>query len=78
MAPLERQFLKVAGAELARVKVGGAFALAGLLDIVASWNACRLDVSFTDYAKGWVQEGNAKSTAAHRLLCDLFGIKECA
>ncbi|WP_256857748.1 hypothetical protein [Pseudomonas aeruginosa] len=38
MTRLEREFLKVAGQELAQVKVGGAAALAALLVMIANWH----------------------------------------
>lgn len=42
MSDLERRFLKIAGEELAKVKVGGPSALAYLLDMVASCMAAGL------------------------------------
>lgn len=76
MTPLERQFLKVAGEELAKVTMGGPLALAALLDIVASWHAARTAVGFHDYGKAWLSEGNAKNKTAQRLLFDLFGLND--
>lgn len=75
MTALERQFLKIAGEELAKVTIGGPLALATLLDIVASWHASRTSLSFHDYGKSWLQEGNAKNKVADRLLRDLFGVR---
>ena len=54
----ERKFLKIAGDGLAQEKVGGAAALACLLDMVASWHATRVNIEFGDYCKRWVAEGN--------------------
>lgn len=78
MQPVERQFLKIAGEELAKVKVGGRDALAALLDIVASWHACRQDLPFHTYGQKWIAEGNAKHPAADQLLRDLFGLTDPA
>lgn len=78
LAPFERQFLKTAGEELAKVKLGGPAALAALLDMVASWHACRSEASFSDYGRQWLAEGNARTGAADRLLRDLFGLDRSA
>lgn len=72
----ERKFLKIAGEGLAQEKLGGPAALACLLDIVASWHASRVDIEFGEYCKRWVQEGNAKSKVADRLLRDLLGLDD--
>lgn len=76
MSAVECQFIKIAGEELAKVKMGGPAALAALLDIVASWHASRLPVGFHDYGQRWLLEGNAKNVVADRLLRDLFGLGE--
>lgn len=76
MSDIECQFLKVAGEELAKVKMGGPAALAALLDMVASWHSSRLQIGFHDYGQRWLLEGNAKKTAADRLLRDLFGLSD--
>lgn len=76
MSDLECQFLKIAGEELAKVKMGGPAALACLLNMVASWHASRLQISFHDYGQRWLIEGNAKNTSADRLLRDLFGLSD--
>lgn len=72
----ERKFLKIAGDGLAQEKVGGALALACLLDMVASWHATRVNIEFGDYCKRWVSEGNAKSKTADRLLRNLLGLDD--
>lgn len=76
MQPFEREILKMAGVELALVKVGGATALAHLLDIVASWHASRAQITFYDYGQRWLIEGNAKNKTADTLLRDLFGLND--
>ncbi|MDG9928276.1 MULTISPECIES: hypothetical protein [unclassified Pseudomonas] len=68
LEPFEGQFLKKAGKMLAEEKFGGRAAMADLLDIVASWHAFRGTISFSDYARRWVEEGNAGSPASDRLL----------
>lgn len=72
----ERKFLKIAGDALSQEKLGGAAALAYLLDMVASWHATRVDIEFGEYCKRWVAEGNAKSKIADRLLRDLLGLDD--
>lgn len=72
----ERKFLKIAGDGLAKEKIGGAAALACLLDMVASWHATRVNIEFGDYCKRWVSEGNAKSKTADRLLRNLLGLDD--
>ena len=72
----ERRFLKIAGEGLAQEKIGGAAALACLLDIVASWHATRVNIEFGDYCKRWVDEGNAKSKAADKLLRNILGLDD--
>ncbi len=52
MTRLEREFLKVAGQELAQVKVGGAAALAALLVMIANWHGDRGTLGFHDYGTG--------------------------
>ncbi len=76
MDNLERQFLKIAGEELAKVKMGGPSALACLLDMVACWHGSRLEIGFHDYCQRWLIEGNAKNKVANRLLHDLFGLND--
>lgn len=76
MSDVECQFLKIAGEELAKVKMGGPAALAALLDMVASWHSSRLQIGFHDYGQRWLLEGNAKKTATDRLLRDLFGLSD--
>ena len=76
MSDIECQFLKIAGEELAKVKMGGPAALAALLDMVASWHSSRLQIGFHDYGQRWLLEGNAKKTAADRLLRDMFGLSD--
>ncbi|WP_434701525.1 hypothetical protein [Pseudomonas sp. D1-36] len=76
MSDIECQFLKIAGEELAKVKMGGPAALAALLDMVASWHSSRLQIGFHDYGQRWLLEGNAKKAAADRLLRDLFGLSD--
>jgi hypothetical protein len=78
MSDFERQFLKIAGEELAKVKVGGPNALACLLDIVASWHGMRAEIGFHDYGQRWLIEGNAKNKPADWLLRDLFGLSNPA
>ncbi|MNF02042.1 hypothetical protein D3C80_2011370 [compost metagenome] len=74
MTELERKFIKIAAEELAKTKMGGTQALAALLDLVASWHGDRNGVSFHDYGKRWVAEGNARHPMASQLLHDLFGL----
>ena len=74
MSDLERRFLKIAGEELAKVKVGGPSALAYLLDMVASWHGNRAQMGFHDFGQRWLIEGNAKNKPADRLMRDLFGM----
>lgn len=74
MSELERKFLKVAGEELAKVKLGGPTALAVLLEMVASWHGNRLDIGFHDFGQRWLIEGNCSNKAAGTLLKDLFGL----
>ncbi|AKV07903.1 hypothetical protein B723_16365 [Pseudomonas fluorescens NCIMB 11764] len=76
MSDLERRFLKIAGEELSKVKVGGPNALACLLDMVASWHGMRAEVGFHDFGQRWLIEGNAKNKPADRLLRDLFGLSD--
>ncbi|MDF5921596.1 hypothetical protein P4133_25520 [Pseudomonas aeruginosa] len=71
---LEREFLKVAGQELAQVKVGGAAALAALLVMIANWHGDRGTLGFHDYGRLWLLDGNAKGAAVETLLRDLFGL----
>ncbi|MCW5340317.1 hypothetical protein [Pseudomonas aeruginosa] len=74
MTRLEREFLKVAGQELAQVKVGGAAALSALLQMVANWHGDRGTLGFHDYGRLWLLDGNAKGAAVETLLRDLFGL----
>jgi hypothetical protein len=76
MNDLEREFLKIAGEELAKVKMGGPSALACLLSMVASWHGARAEIGFHDYCQRWLIEGNAKNKVADRLLRDLFGLND--
>ncbi|TFH81872.1 hypothetical protein [Pseudomonas kribbensis] len=76
MSELERQFLKVAGKELAKVKTGGPTALAYLLEMVASWHGSRAQLGFHEFGQRWLIEGNAKTKSADRLLRDLFGLSD--
>jgi hypothetical protein len=76
MSYIECQFLKIAGEELAKVKMGGPAAMACLLDMVASWHSSRMQIGFHDYGQRWLIEGNAKNTSADRLLRDLFGLSD--
>jgi hypothetical protein len=76
MSDLERQFLKVAGEELSKIKLGGPIALAYLLDMVASWHGSRAQIGFHDYGQRWLIDGNAKNKPADRLLRDLFGLSD--
>ncbi|WP_110949509.1 hypothetical protein [Pseudomonas bohemica] len=76
MSDIECQFLKIAGEELAKVKMGGPAALATLLTIIASWHSSRLQIGFHDYGQRWLLEGNAKNIVADRLLRDLFGLSD--
>lgn len=74
MSDLECRFLRIAGEELAKVRIGGPAALANLLDIVASWHASRASIQFHDYGKRWLIDGNAKNKTSEKLLSDLFGL----
>lgn len=70
----ERTFLKIAADGLSQERLGGAAALACLIDAVASWHATRIEITFDDYFRRWVAEGNAKNKIADRLLRDLLGL----
>lgn len=74
MTDTERRFLKLVAYELARVRPGGAEALAALLDLTASWHGYRHHKSFFHYGRDWVAEGNARHPAADALLRDVFGL----
>lgn len=74
MEPAEREFLRVAGTGLAEVKLGGAIALATMLDLIAAWHGSRAEIPFHDFGQRWLLEGNAKNRAADRLLRDIFGL----
>lgn len=76
MSDLERQFLKLAGDELAKIKLGGPTALAYLLDMIASWHGSRAPIGFHDFGQRWLIDGNAKNKPADRLLRDLFGLSD--
>jgi hypothetical protein len=78
MSEIERQFLKIAGEELAKVRLGGPLALACMLDMVAKWHGSRAQIGFHDFGQRWLIEGGAKNKAADRLLRDLFGLGEPA
>ncbi|KPM64039.1 hypothetical protein HB4184_10525 [Pseudomonas putida] len=72
----ERKFLKIAGQHLAEESTAGFYAMAALLDIVASWHATRVDIPFEDYCRRWVAEGNTKQKGAEKLLRNLLGLDE--
>lgn len=74
MSQIEQRFLRIAGEELAKVKLGGPAALASLLDMLASWHGCRAQIGFHDFGQRWLIEGGATSKASERLLKDLFGL----
>lgn len=74
MSQIEQRFLRIAGEELAQVKLGGPAALACLLEIVASWHGHRSQIGFHDFGQRWILQGGAKSKAADKLLRDLFGL----
>ena len=74
MMQVEQRFLRVAGEEFAKIHLGGAVAMANLLDIVASWHGTRAQIGFYDFGRQWVREGGATSKAADKLLRDLFGL----
>lgn len=74
MTDVERTFLKIAGQELAQVKMGGPAALACLVEIIASWHGHRQGLTFEGYAQRWLLECNAKNKVADKLLRDLFGL----
>lgn len=74
MSEHDRSFLKVAGQELAQTPLGGANAMAVLLEIVASWHGWRHPIGFHDYGQRWLLEGNCTNKATDRLLRVLFGL----
>lgn len=74
MMQVEQRFLRIAGEELAKVQLGGATALANLLDIVACWHGSRAQIGFHEFGRKWLLEGGATSKAADQLLRDLFGL----
>lgn len=71
----EQAFLKQANRVLLD-KPNGRIASAAFMDIVADWHAFRGQMSFGDYAKRWVAEGNAKNKHANALLRELFGLDD--
>lgn len=75
MQPWECKLLSMGGDALTD-ELGGAAAMACLLDIVASWHSFRHDLPFHVYAQRWLSEGNAKSSVADRLLKDMFGLND--
>lgn len=74
MMQVEQRFLRIAGEELAKVQLGGATAMANLLDIVACWHGSRAQIGFHEFGRKWLLEGGATSKAAEKLLKDLFGL----
>lgn len=70
---VECKFLKV-GNRMLLEQPNGRIASAALMDIVADWHASRSNVSFEQFAKAWVVEGNAKNKHADKLLRELFGL----
>lgn len=74
MTRVEQELLKVGGRMLMLERLGGPAAMATLLLIIASWHGHRANVGFTEYAKLWLLDGNAKSTAAEMLLRDMFSL----
>ncbi|WP_341522982.1 hypothetical protein AABC73_06930 [Pseudomonas sp. G.S.17] len=74
MMQVEQRFLRIAGEELAKVQLGGATAMANLLDIVACWHGSRAQIGFHEFGRQWLLEGGATSEAANTLLRDLFGL----
>lgn len=74
MSDVECRFLKIAGQELAKIKIGGPAALAVLLEMVASWHGNRRDIGFHDFGQAWLQEGNCANKVTDTILKDLFGL----
>lgn len=73
MSSGEREFIKQANRMLLE-KQNGRIASAAFMDIIADWHGFRGALSFGDYAKRWVAEGNAKNKHADALLRELFGL----
>lgn len=71
----ERDFLKQ-GNRLLLDKPNGRIGAAALMDIVADWGNSRASLTFVDYAKRWIFDGNAKNKIADRMLRDLFGLSD--
>lgn len=71
----ECQFLK-RGNRLLLDKKDGRIGAASLMDIVADWGASRATLPFQEYARRWIDEGNAKNKIADKMLRELFGMSE--
>jgi hypothetical protein len=76
MTLVERRVLKMAADELVQCKPVGALALADLVDLIASWHGNPNSPVFSEFARRWVADGNARTTASGVLLRDLFGEPE--
>lgn len=75
MSPIECKFLKV-GNRLLLERPNGRIGSAAFMDIVADWHASRANLSFEDFARLWIREGNAKNKIADKLLRELFGLND--
>lgn len=73
MTAPERQMLQVLSASLLEVK-SGAQVMAELLRLIASWMGSPSPHGFEQFAKAWLQQGNAKDPVAGEMLRDIFGL----
>lgn len=75
LTPIECKFLKLGNRQLLE-KANGRIGSAAFMDIVADWHASRASLGFEEFARRWIDEGNAKSKIAEKLLKELFGMNE--
>lgn len=75
LTPVECKFLKLGNRQLLE-KTNGRIGSAAFMDIVADWHASRATLGFEAFARLWIEDGNAKSKIAEKLLKELFGMNE--
>lgn len=75
MTPIECKFLKQ-GNRLLLEQTNGRIGSAAFMDVIADWHASRASLGFEAFARAWINEGNAKSKIAEKLLRELFGMDE--
>lgn len=73
MTQPERKLLQVLAQELPNM-ASGPTAMAGLLQLIASWMGSPSPLGFEAFAKSWILQGNVKGYAAEKLLRDVLGI----